>query len=77
MQICSKIEFTKYVCVHAYTYTHTHTHTHTDGCYKNINIYTIHIMQVFIYDGKTGEKLGSLGGDTAHSGGIYAVSTSL
>lgn len=34
-------------------------------------------MQVFIYDGKTGEKLGSLGGDVAHSGGIYAVSKSL
>ena len=34
-------------------------------------------MQVFIYDGKTGEKLGSLGGDVAHSGGIYAVSKPL
>jgi len=34
-------------------------------------------MQVFIYDGKTGEKLGSLGGDTAHAGGIYAVSSFL
>ncbi|KAG2465394.1 WDR1 protein, partial [Polypterus senegalus] len=29
--------------------------------------------QIFIYDGKTGEKISSLGGDKAHSGGIYAV----
>ena len=28
----------------------------------------------FIFNGKTGEKVGSLGGDKAHSGGIYAVS---
>ncbi|XP_058654090.1 WD repeat-containing protein 1 [Onychostoma macrolepis] len=32
--------------------------------------------QIFLYDGKTGEKLGSLGGDKAHDGGIYAVSWS-
>ncbi|XP_028657651.1 WD repeat-containing protein 1 [Erpetoichthys calabaricus] len=32
--------------------------------------------QIFIYDGKTGEKITSLGGDKAHSGGIYAVSWS-
>ncbi|KAK3553077.1 hypothetical protein QTP86_031163 [Hemibagrus guttatus] len=32
--------------------------------------------QIFIYDGKTAEKLGSLGGDKAHEGGIYAVSWS-
>ena len=27
-----------------------------------------------LYDGKTGEKKGILGGDKTHSGGIYAVS---
>ncbi|XP_053095340.1 WD repeat-containing protein 1 [Pangasianodon hypophthalmus] len=32
--------------------------------------------QIYIYDGKTAEKLGSLGGDKAHEGGIYAVSWS-
>ena len=26
-----------------------------------------------LYDGKTGTKIGSLGGDKAHSGGIYSV----
>ncbi|KAK5608927.1 WD repeat-containing protein 1 [Crenichthys baileyi] len=30
--------------------------------------------QIFIYDGTTGERVGSLGGDKAHKGGIYAVS---
>ena len=28
-----------------------------------------------LFDGKTGEKIGSLGGKKAHSGGIYAVRT--
>lgn len=32
--------------------------------------------KIFIYDGKTGEKVGSLGGNKAHDGGIYAVSIS-
>ncbi|XP_059371330.1 WD repeat-containing protein 1-like [Carassius carassius] len=32
--------------------------------------------QIFLYDGKTGDKLGSLGGEKAHEGGIYAVSWS-
>uniref|UniRef100_A0A8C2AXW0 WD repeat domain 1 n=1 Tax=Cyprinus carpio TaxID=7962 RepID=A0A8C2AXW0_CYPCA len=32
--------------------------------------------QIFLYEGKTGEKLGSLGGEKAHDGGIYAVSWS-
>ncbi|RXN22231.1 WD repeat-containing 1 [Labeo rohita] len=32
--------------------------------------------QIFLYDGKTGEKVGSLGGEKAHDGGIYAVSWS-
>nr|XP_020670340.1 WD repeat-containing protein 1 isoform X2 [Pogona vitticeps] len=32
--------------------------------------------QIFIYDGKTGEKIGALGGDKAHNGGIYAISWS-
>ncbi|XP_053544091.1 WD repeat-containing protein 1 isoform X2 [Ictalurus punctatus] len=32
--------------------------------------------QIFIYDGKTAESLGALGGDKAHEGGIYAVSWS-
>ncbi|XP_030620905.1 WD repeat-containing protein 1 isoform X2 [Chanos chanos] len=32
--------------------------------------------QIFIYDGKTGEKIGTLGGAKAHEGGIYAVSWS-
>ncbi|XP_026137086.1 WD repeat-containing protein 1-like isoform X2 [Carassius auratus] len=32
--------------------------------------------QIFMYDGKTGDKLGSLGGEKAHEGGIYAVSWS-
>ena len=27
-----------------------------------------------LYNGKTGEKVGSLGGDQAHKGGIYSVS---
>ncbi|KAM9409711.1 WD repeat-containing protein 1 [Pholidichthys leucotaenia] len=31
---------------------------------------------IFIYDGKTGEKVGPLGGEKAHEGGIYAVSWS-
>lgn len=30
-----------------------------------------------LFDGKTGEKTGSLGGDKAHSGGIYAVCVTL
>uniref|UniRef100_W5MUS3 WD repeat domain 1 n=1 Tax=Lepisosteus oculatus TaxID=7918 RepID=W5MUS3_LEPOC len=30
--------------------------------------------QIFLYDGKTGEKLAALGGGKAHDGGIYAVS---
>lgn len=32
--------------------------------------------QIFLYDGKTGEKIGSVGGEKAHDGGIYAVSWS-
>nr|XP_019942440.1 PREDICTED: WD repeat-containing protein 1 [Paralichthys olivaceus] len=32
--------------------------------------------QIFIYNGKTGEAAGSLGGEKAHSGGIYAISWS-
>ncbi|XP_046721676.1 WD repeat-containing protein 1 isoform X1 [Silurus meridionalis] len=32
--------------------------------------------QIFIFDGKTAEHLGSLGGDKAHDGGVYAVSWS-
>ncbi|XP_062380323.1 WD repeat-containing protein 1 [Sardina pilchardus] len=32
--------------------------------------------QINIYDGKTGEKVGTLGGEKAHEGGIYAVSWS-
>uniref|UniRef100_A0A7M4E813 WD repeat domain 1 n=1 Tax=Crocodylus porosus TaxID=8502 RepID=A0A7M4E813_CROPO len=32
--------------------------------------------QIFIYDGKTGEKICSLGGNKAHDGGIYAISWS-
>uniref|UniRef100_A0A672Z997 WD repeat domain 1 n=1 Tax=Sphaeramia orbicularis TaxID=375764 RepID=A0A672Z997_9TELE len=32
--------------------------------------------QIFIYDGKTGDLIGSLGGEKAHKGGIYAVSWS-
>lgn len=31
-------------------------------------------VQIFLYDGKSGEKLGTLGGEKAHDGGIYAVS---
>ncbi|XP_060925494.1 WD repeat-containing protein 1 [Limanda limanda] len=31
---------------------------------------------IFMFDGKTGEALGSLGGEKAHNGGIYAVSWS-
>ncbi|KAM8757267.1 WD repeat-containing protein 1 [Acanthopagrus schlegelii] len=31
---------------------------------------------IFIYDGKTGEFVGSLGGEKSHNGGIYAVSWS-
>lgn len=30
--------------------------------------------KAFLFDGKTGEKTSSLGGDKAHTGGIYAVS---
>lgn len=30
--------------------------------------------QIFVYDGTKGERVGSLGGEKAHSGGIYAVS---
>ncbi|ROL53566.1 WD repeat-containing protein 1 [Anabarilius grahami] len=32
--------------------------------------------QIFLYDGKSGDKLGTLGGEKAHDGGIYAVSWS-
>uniref|UniRef100_A0A8C4IC26 WD repeat-containing protein 1 n=1 Tax=Dicentrarchus labrax TaxID=13489 RepID=A0A8C4IC26_DICLA len=32
--------------------------------------------QIFIYDGATGERVSSLGGEKAHKGGIYAVSWS-
>ncbi|XP_072574631.1 WD repeat-containing protein 1 [Paramormyrops kingsleyae] len=32
--------------------------------------------QIFLYDGKTGEKTGALGGAKAHDGGVYAVSWS-
>ncbi|KAK1175529.1 WD repeat-containing protein 1 [Acipenser oxyrinchus oxyrinchus] len=32
--------------------------------------------QIFIYDGKNGEKISALGGGKAHDGGIYAVSWS-
>uniref|UniRef100_A0A8D1FBT3 WD repeat domain 1 n=1 Tax=Sus scrofa TaxID=9823 RepID=A0A8D1FBT3_PIG len=32
--------------------------------------------QIYIYDGKTGEKVCSLGGSKAHDGGIYAISWS-
>uniref|UniRef100_UPI003AAF73FE WD repeat-containing protein 1 isoform X2 n=1 Tax=Centroberyx gerrardi TaxID=166262 RepID=UPI003AAF73FE len=32
--------------------------------------------QIFLYDGKTGDKIGSLGGEKAHDGGVYAVSWS-
>ena len=33
--------------------------------------------KIYIYDGKTGEKVCALGGNKAHDGGIYAVSTDL
>ncbi|XP_043919457.1 WD repeat-containing protein 1 [Protopterus annectens] len=29
--------------------------------------------QIFVYDGKTGEKVSALGGSKAHDGGIYAI----
>ena len=29
--------------------------------------------KAFLFNGKTAEKIGSLGGDKAHSGGIYCV----
>ncbi|XP_028302406.1 WD repeat-containing protein 1 [Gouania willdenowi] len=32
--------------------------------------------QILVFDGKTGERIGSLGGEKAHKGGIYAVSWS-
>uniref|UniRef100_A0A3Q3B7L4 WD repeat domain 1 n=1 Tax=Kryptolebias marmoratus TaxID=37003 RepID=A0A3Q3B7L4_KRYMA len=32
--------------------------------------------QIFVYDGTNGERVGSLGGEKAHKGGIYAVSWS-
>ncbi|XP_010879104.2 WD repeat-containing protein 1 [Esox lucius] len=32
--------------------------------------------QIFMYDGKTGEKIAALGGAKAHDGGVYAVSWS-
>ncbi|XP_064199929.1 WD repeat-containing protein 1 [Anguilla rostrata] len=32
--------------------------------------------KIFVYDGKTGDKLASLGGEKAHEGGIYAISWS-
>ncbi|XP_053560114.1 WD repeat-containing protein 1 [Bombina bombina] len=32
--------------------------------------------EILLYDGKTGEKIGSLGGGKAHDGGIYAISWS-
>ncbi|XP_075276652.1 WD repeat-containing protein 1 [Opisthocomus hoazin] len=32
--------------------------------------------QIFVYDGKTGEKVCALGGGKAHDGGIYAISWS-
>uniref|UniRef100_A0A3P9Q5U4 WD repeat domain 1 n=1 Tax=Poecilia reticulata TaxID=8081 RepID=A0A3P9Q5U4_POERE len=32
--------------------------------------------QIFVYDGTTGERVGSLGGEKAHKGGIYALSWS-
>ncbi|XP_059184561.1 WD repeat-containing protein 1 [Centropristis striata] len=32
--------------------------------------------KMFVFDGKTGEKLGSLGGEKSHNGGIYAISWS-
>lgn len=35
---------------------------------------TVFFPQIFLYDGKTGEKIGSVGGEKAHEGGIYAVS---
>lgn len=31
-------------------------------------------LQIIVRDGSTGEKVGSLGGEKAHNGGIYAVS---
>lgn len=31
-------------------------------------------LQIIVYDGNTGEKTASLGGEKAHNGGIYAVS---
>ena len=32
-------------------------------------------FQSFVYDGKSGERVGQLGDPQAHKGGIYAVST--
>ncbi|XP_029948209.1 WD repeat-containing protein 1 isoform X1 [Salarias fasciatus] len=32
--------------------------------------------QILVYDGTTGERVGSLGGEKAHTGGVYAVSWS-
>lgn len=31
-------------------------------------------LQIIVHDGGSGEKVGSLGGEKAHNGGIYAVS---
>lgn len=44
---------------------------------KMQNVYLIVFIkypQILIYDGTTGERVGSLGGEKAHKGGIYAVS---
>ena len=36
----------------------------------------IYLLQIFLYEGKSGNKVGSLGDDKAHSGGVNAVSVS-
>lgn len=35
------------------------------------------LIQAYVYDGKTAEKVGELGSPSAHNGGIYAVSAIL
>lgn len=35
------------------------------------------MIQAYVYDGKTAEKVGELGSPSAHNGGIYAVSAIL
>lgn len=43
-------------------------------CWPQVKCWMLISMQIIVHDGVSGEQKASLGGEKAHSGGVYAVS---